>query len=188
VLQQVALQPDVVDRLTACYALYQQQLQCVRDERSALLAELTGLQARLDNVQGRPLQQQQQPGGQDSTALQQTASLMPPHSLQFRQDGFEEYTNLADRLSSSLQQEHMVSHLLMYACAQASSHAHMARAMLASYPFWPDGCAMLALLHAETDSMAGTVRTVAPGADELGTVTEPVRMRSPQLLGKHDVS
>ncbi|KAF8055330.1 hypothetical protein HT031_006785 [Scenedesmus sp. PABB004] len=164
VFASIGFTPPVREQLAGCYALYRTHVARVADERAALLAELAGLQARLDG------------GGGAARGARRC-----PATLQFRDDGAEDYAALLDRLGASVAAEHAVANMLMYSCAQVASHTQMAKAMLHSWPYMPNGTAMLGLMYADDAAAAAAAEAArrggAPGA--WGGAAEALgRMRS----------
>jgi hypothetical protein len=191
VLHSISFSREAREKLDACFILYKDHMAKARAERQEVLREMAALTAELhgssDNVtvtninvtdpaaagpfaaavagvsssSGFGMQQQQQQQGE------------APRSLQFRNDGFDRWQDVLEKLQVSLQREHMVANMIMYSCAQAATHVQMAKAMLHSWPYWPNGYCMLTILHEEEQAAAAAAAAGRP------VWPEPVsRMRS----------
>jgi hypothetical protein len=169
VLAHLAMTPAQREQPLACYSLFQDYMDKCRLERQAILQDLTDLETRLTGFSGAATGGSGTPGfrtsdpGQGSGTVQGPAgaSLNPaevqrvreqymnPRTLQFRDDGLEEYQSLLERLQVSMMREHMVANMLMYSMVQVVTHAQMAKGMVAAYPYWPNGSAIMLLMQEE---------------------------------------
>lgn len=175
VLTQLAMTPAQREQPLACYSLFQHYMDKCRLERQAILQDLTKLETRLTGSSvgatgglGMPGLRTSDPeqgvgAGQGSDpsptpeALRMREQYLNPRSLQFRDDGFEEYQSLLERLQVSMMREHMVANMLMYSMVQVVTHAQMAKGMVAAYPYWPNGSAIMLLMQQEEESSAAAV-------------------------------
>lgn len=126
VADHIQLPPQMRESALACYTLYLEYVERVKDERRAVLQDFSLLEHQLQAVQG----------GTSGTA---------PATLQFRFDGYEQYHALLDRLQVSLKREHLVANMLSYSLAQIASHVQMAKGILSCWPYWADGPSVLSI-------------------------------------------
>lgn len=173
VLHSIAFTPAVREKLDACFTLYKGYVHKARDERQEVLRELAALAAELPGEPAAADAAQFASAEAAAAAFQQQRQQREaPPTLQFRQDGLDEWFALLEKLQVSMQREHMVCNMIMYSCAQVATHIQMGRAMLNSYPYWPNGAAILSVMHEEEQLAAAAAagRTAWPEA--------PGRMRS----------
>jgi hypothetical protein len=191
VLHSISFSREAREKLDACFSLYKDHMGKARAERQEVLQEMAALTAELhgsDSVTNMGVTDQgagpfaAAVAGMGAAASsssgfglqqQQQQQREAPRSLQFRNDGLDRWQEVLEKLQVSLQHEHMVANMIMYSCAQAATHVQMAKAMLHSWPYWPNGYCMLAILHEEEQAAAAAAAAGRP------VWPEPVsRMRS----------
>lgn len=199
VLAQLSMSTAQREQPLACYSLFQEYMEKCRQERRAILQDLTDLETRLTGSSGMPAGGLGSPGlrtsdpGQGTGEAQGSAGLNPslkpdpeaqrvrekylcPRSLQFRDDGLEEYQSVLEQLQVSMTREHMVGNMLMYSMVQVVTHAQMAKGMVAAYPYWPNGSAIMLLMQEEEAAAAAAKQDRIPrnwregGPSRLGSI------------------
>jgi hypothetical protein len=126
VAEHIQLPAQMRESAIACYTLYLEYVDKVKEDRIAVLQDFERLEQQLDGA-----------------AAPNIGIGIAPASLQFRVDGYAEYQELIERLQLSLKREHMVSNMLSYSLSQISSHVQMAKGMLSCWPYWSDGPSVL---------------------------------------------
>lgn len=180
VLSQLGMSSAQREQPIACYNLLQEYMEKCKQERVAILQHFNELEIRLTGSCGAPGVRSSDPGqgpgaglgiaaglgvpcppagiSMDPAAAAEAAavrqSYVRPNTLQFRQNGLDEYQGLLEKLQVSVLREHMIANMLMYSIVQVVSHAQMAKAMVASYPFWPNGSAIMLLMQEEEAAVA----------------------------------
>jgi hypothetical protein len=193
VLHSISFSREAREKLNACFILYKEHMSKARSERQEVLREMAALCSELhgdvsNNVTNIDVTDPAAgpfaaavagmgAGGSSHSSgfglQQQQQQREAPRSLQFRYDGLDRWQEVLEKLQVSLQHEHMVANMIMYSCAQAATHVQMAKAMLHSYPYWPNGYCMLTILHEEEQNAAAAAAVGRP------VWPEPVsRMRS----------
>jgi hypothetical protein len=137
VADHIQLPPQMRESAIACYSLYLEYVEKVKQDRIDILRDFQLLEQQLDAASAAV-------GGRGCA----------PPTLQYRVDGYEEYQQLLDRLQLSLKREHMVANMLSYSLSQIASHVQMAKGMLACWPYWPDGPSVLTFWLAEEQARA----------------------------------
>jgi hypothetical protein len=132
VAEHIQLPPQMRESAIACYTLYLEYVDKVKEDRIAILRDFNHLEQQLDAANAATI-----------------GSGVAPPTLLFRVDGHEEYQQLLERLQLSLKREHMVANMLSYSLSQISSHVQMAKGMLACWPYWPDGPSVLSFWLAD---------------------------------------
>jgi hypothetical protein len=180
-LHSIAFSREARGKLDACFSLYKDHMAKARLERQEVLQEMAALVTELhgrdvDELQfgaAGPFAAAVAGTAPTTSGLQQQQQREAPASLQFRNDGFDRWQEVLEKLQLSLQREHMVSNMIMYSCSQAATHVQMAKAMLHAWPYWPNGYCMLTILHEEEQAAAAAAAARRP------LWPEPVsRMRS----------
>jgi hypothetical protein len=143
VADHIQLPPQMRESAIACYSLYLEYVEKVKQDRIDVLRDFQLLEQQLDAAAGG-------------------RGCAPP-TLQYRVDGYEEYQELLDRLQLSLKREHMVANMLSYSLSQIASHVQMAKGMLACWPYWPDGPSVLTFWLAEEQARAQLLPGRQPG-------------------------
>jgi hypothetical protein len=144
VLEKINMSPAVKDSSLACHGLYLEFVEKVRQERLDILTDISNLETLIAGSAATSVGA----AGSSPTAAGSGASSAPA-TLQFRFDGYEEYQVLLQRLQTSMQREHNMCNMLMYSLAQVVSHLQMAKGMVYSWPYLPDGNTIMDIMHEE---------------------------------------
>jgi hypothetical protein len=147
VADSIQLPPGMRDSALACYTLYLEYVDKVKNERQAVLRDFASLEQQLASAAAA--------AGSSPSGGASSQAACAPGSLQFRVDGFEAYASLLDRLALSLKREHLVANMLSYSLAQIASHVQMAKGMLACWPYWPDGPSVLSIWLQDEQQLQG---------------------------------
>jgi hypothetical protein len=95
--------------------------------------------------------------GSSSSAAAPPAVAWTGQTFQFRPPGLFDYQHVLSALHASMHREHVLVNMLMYALFHVLHREQMARALVASWPFWPDVPAMVDVLR-QRQAGAGALR------------------------------